>query len=135
VFGKDAKTARLKQVPLFADCSRRELGEIAAVADELRFPPGREVIREGAAGRELIVVLDGEIEVRRGGELVAQEEGANFFGEAALLTGEPRNATVTTTSEVQALVLTDRAFTRLLESSPELRRKVDASLDERRPPG
>jgi CRP-like cAMP-binding protein len=133
VFGKDTKIERLRKVPLFADCSKRELAEIAAVADELRFPPRREVIREGAAGRELVVVLSGDVEVTRGGELVAEERGANFFGEAALLTGAPRNATVTTTSEVEALVLTDRAFTRLLERSPEIERKVQASLEDRVP--
>lgn len=133
MFGKDTKIERLRKVPLFADCSRRELAEIAAVADELRFPARREVIREGAAGRELVVVLSGDVEVTRGGELVAEERGANFFGEAALVTGAPRNATVTTTSEVEALVLTDRAFARLLERSPEIERKVQASLDDRVP--
>jgi CRP-like cAMP-binding protein len=130
VFGKDAKVARLKQVPLFARCSKRELAEIAAAADEMHFPPGRELIQEGATGREFIVVLDGEVEVRRGGKRIPLKGGA-FFGEAALLTGAPRNATVTTSSDVTALVLTDRAFKRLLEGSPAIQGKLLASLAER----
>ncbi len=55
----------------------------------------------------------------------------SFFGEAALLTGAPRNATVTTTSPVQALLITDRAFTRLLKESPQIQQKILASLAAR----
>jgi CPA2 family monovalent cation:H+ antiporter-2 len=130
MFGKDAKVAQLRDVPLFSHCSKSELAEIAAAADELQFPPGRELITEGARGREFVVVLDGEVEVRRGGRRVPLK-GGQFFGEAALLTGAPRNATVTTTSDVTALVLTDRAFKRLLERSPAIQGKLLASLAER----
>jgi CRP/FNR family cyclic AMP-dependent transcriptional regulator len=131
MFRKDAKVELLKRVPLFSECSRRELGEIAAIADEMRFPQGRTLITEGAAGREFFVIVDGTVEVRRGRRRVALEGGPSFFGEAALLTGKPRNATVTTTSPVQALVITDRAFHRLLRDSPSIQRKIIASLAAR----
>ncbi|MGZ4335367.1 MAG: cyclic nucleotide-binding domain-containing protein [Gaiellaceae bacterium] len=132
MFSKNVKVRRLKEVPLFAGCSRRELEEIAAVADELAFPPGRVLIEEGATGREFIVVLDGDVEVRRRGRLLPRGD-VSYFGEVALLTGAPRNATVTTTTSVGALVLTDRAFDRLLSGSPTIRRKVLASLASRLP--
>lgn len=125
------KVARLKEVPLFAECSRRELASIAAIADEIRFPAGRTLIREGAVGREFVVVLDGSVEVRRGGRRVPLRGDTSSFGEAALLTGARRNATVTATSPVQALVITGRAFQRLLEGSPAIQRKILASLAAR----
>ena len=125
------KIAWLKRVPLFSGCSRRELGEIAAIADEMRFPAGRTLIKEGAPGREFIVVLDGTVEVRRGGRKLPARGDMTFFGEAALLTGARRNATVTTTSPVQALVITDRAFHRLLADSPAIQGKILASLAAR----
>jgi CRP-like cAMP-binding protein len=131
VFAKNVKVRRLKEVPLFAECSRRELEAIAAVADEMRFPPGRELITEGATGREFIVVLAGDVEVRRKGRRLP--DGPSYFGEVALLTGAPRNASVTTVGEVDALVLTDRAFDRLLDDAPSIRRKVMASLASRIP--
>jgi len=131
VFRKDVKIARLKEVPLFAECSRRELAAIAAIADEIRFPEGRTLIREGAVGREFIVVLDGSVEVRRGGRRVPLRGDTSSFGEAALLTGARRNATVTATSPVQALVITSRAFRRLLEDSPAIQRKIFAILAAR----
>jgi CRP-like cAMP-binding protein len=134
VFRKDVKLRRLKEVPLFSGCSKRELEEIAAVADEIVFPAGRTLIRQGATGREFIVVLDGDVEVRRDGRELPRGD-ANYFGEVALLTGAPRNATVTTTTQVDALVLTARAFDRIVATSDSIRRKVIASLASRLPPG
>jgi CRP-like cAMP-binding protein len=133
VFAKNLKVRRLKEVPLFSGCSKRELEEIAAVADELVFPAGRTLIEQGAAGREFIVVLDGDVEVRRDGNLLPRGD-ASYFGEVALLTGAPRNATVTTTTQVNALVITARAFDHLVANSQTIRRKVIASLASRLPP-
>ena len=131
MFTKDVKVTWLKRVPLFSECSRRELGEIASIADEVRLPEGRTLIKEGAGGREVIVVLDGAVEVRRGGRRVPVRGDMTFFGEMALLTGKPRSATVKTTSPVQALVITDQAFHRLLEANPKIQRKLLANLAAR----
>ena len=133
MFAKNLKVRRLKEVPLFSGCSKRELEEIAAVADELVFPAGRTLIEQGAAGREFIVVLDGDVEVRRDGNLLPRGD-ASYFGEVALLTGAPRHATVTTTTQVDALVITARAFDHLVANSQTIRRKVIASLASRLPP-
>jgi CRP/FNR family transcriptional regulator, cyclic AMP receptor protein len=131
MFAKNLKVQRLAQVPLFAQCSKRELGEIASVADEISLPAGRTLMREGDSGRELVVVLAGEVEVRRNGRRLPLSGDANVFGEAALLTGAPRNATVTTASPVTVLVITDRALDRLLREVPTLQRKLLASVAER----
>ena len=128
---KDAKLELLRRVPLFADCSKRELSEIAGLADEMHFSAGRTLIEEGKPGREFFVVVDGAVEIRRKGRRVALNDGWSFYGEAALLTGKPRNATVTTTSPVHALVVTDRAFRRVLQESPSIQGKLLASLAER----
>ena len=131
MFRKDAKIELLRRVPLFADCSKRELSEIAGLADEIHFSAGRTLIEEGKPGREFFVVVDGAVEIRRKGRRVALNDGWSFYGEAALLSGKPRNATVTTTTPVQALVINDRAFDRLLRDSPSIQRKILASLATR----
>jgi len=133
VFTKNAKVELLKQVPLFSDCSRRELTEIATITDEIHFPAGSALMEEGDAGKEFVVVVDGTVEVRRGGRRIPLKGGTNFFGETALLTGTPRNATVTTTSPVRALVITGRSFGRLLSDSPGIQRKILVSLAARLP--
>jgi len=130
---KNAKIEMLRKVPLFEQCSRRELDEIAGVADELQLAEARELTREGARGREFFVVIDGELEVRRRARKVATLGGGDFVGEMALVTGRPRNATVTTKSTVRALVITDRAFSRLLASSPTIQLKIMKALADRVP--
>ena len=133
MFTKNAKVELLKKVPLFSDCSRRELTEIATITDEIHFPAGTALMTEGDVGKEFVVVVEGAVEVRRNGRPVPLKGDANFFGETALLTGTPRNATVTTTSPVRALVITARSFGRLLTDSPGIQRKILTSLAARLP--
>jgi CRP/FNR family transcriptional regulator, cyclic AMP receptor protein len=130
VLSRNAKVDAIRRVPLFAGCSAGDLEQIAAVADELRFDAGRTLIEQGAVGREFILVLEGDVEVTRDGEQVPLK-GEAYFGEMALVSGEPRNATVTTTSPVRALVITQRAFERLLRDAPEIQTKIMATVDER----
>jgi CRP-like cAMP-binding protein len=129
---KDAKLELLSQVPLFAGCSKRELGEIATLADELGFPAGTTLIEEGKHGREFFVLIEGEVDVKAKGRKVntTLSEGA-FFGEMALVSAKPRNATVTTTSPVRVLVVSEPAFRRLLRDSPQIQLKVLQTLADR----
>ena len=133
MFGKNAKIELLKGVPLFAECSKRELASIAQIADEIDFPAGRTLIEEGKPGREFFVIVAGTVEVRRGGRKLTQRGDSNYFGEIALLTGKPRNATVTTTSPIRALVVSDRAFKGLLQDIPSLAPKLLTTLAARLP--
>ena len=121
---RDAKRELLKRVPLFGSCSKTDLDAIGRIADELDLPAGRTLIREGARGREFFALAEGEVEVRRQGRKVATMRDGDFFGEIALLADTPRTSTVTTTTPVRLLVITDRAFARLLESEPRIRAKV-----------
>jgi CRP/FNR family transcriptional regulator, cyclic AMP receptor protein len=130
---KNAKVEMLRAVPLFAQCSKRELEEVAGVTDEVSLAAGRVVIREGARGGEFLVVIDGTLDVERGGRSVGTIRAGEFVGEISLVTGRPRNATVTATEDVRALVLTDRAFRRLLADSPTIQTKVLRALAERVP--
>jgi CRP-like cAMP-binding protein len=129
--GRDAKVELLKSVPLFAGCSKTELRRLAATADEVDLRSGFLLMREGRPGREFFVLIDGTVEVTRKGKKISELGGGDWFGEIALLTKVPRTATVTATSAVRALVLTDRAFRQLVESMPSIGIKVLASVGER----
>jgi CRP/FNR family transcriptional regulator, cyclic AMP receptor protein len=128
---KDTKLELLRKVPLFAQCSRKELEEIGKIADEIDFPAGKVLTHEGNPGREFFVLLDGTAEVTKGKRKVRQLSGGDFFGEIALVSDVPRTATVTTASPARALVITDRSFKRLLERSPSIQLKVLRALAER----
>ena len=128
---RDAKIELLKGVPLFAGCSKSELQRIAALADELDLADGATLIREGEKGREFIVVAEGSVRVTRGGKTLRELGSGDFIGEIALVADVPRTATVTATSPVRLLVVTDRAFRSVLEQMPSIATKVLQSLGER----
>jgi CRP/FNR family transcriptional regulator, cyclic AMP receptor protein len=129
--GHNSKIDLIKRVPLFGSASRRELEEIAAIADEIDLPEGKTLITEGETGREFFVLIEGTAEVQRGGKKVATIGAGDFFGEIALITKTPRNATIKTTSPARALVITDRAFRQLLDHSPQIAVGVLTALAER----
>lgn len=128
---KNTKVEFLKRVPLFAGCSKKEFGEIAMITDEITVPEGTVLITEGQRGRQFFVVFEGSVDVSREGTRLAVTGGSEIFGEIALLSDSPTTATVTTTSQVRALVITDRAFRRLLEQSPGIQLKVMTAMAQR----
>jgi CRP-like cAMP-binding protein len=129
--GKDAKVELLKQVPLFAKLDKKGLQDVAHIADEIDLPAGKEMATEGDRGREFFVLLKGEAEVTKGGRQINTMQEGDFFGEIALVTKMPRTATVTATTDVDVLVITERAFDELLKKSPEIGRNVAEALAER----
>jgi CRP-like cAMP-binding protein len=133
VLRKNAKLELLKRVPLFADCSRRELEAVAAIADELAMPAGRDLTKEGARGAEFVVLAEGAADVRRRGRKVNTLGSGDFLGEIALVTGARRTATVRTTAPSRLLVLTAVAFRRVLRETPSLQLKVLDAVARRVP--
>src|ERR671922_2003371 len=108
--GKDAKVELLKKVPLFARLDKKHLQDVAQIADELDLPAGKEMATEGDRGREFFVLLKGEAEVTKAGQRINTMKEGDFFGEIALVSKMPRTATVTATSDVDVLVITERDF-------------------------
>lgn len=129
--GKDAKVELLKRVPLFAKLDKKGLQDVAHIADELDLSAGKEMATEGDRGREFFVLLKGEAEVTKGGQRINTMREGDFFGEIALVTKMPRTASVTATTDVDVLVITERAFDSLLKKSPEISRSVAEALAER----
>jgi len=134
VLRRNEKVELIKRVPLFAHCSKRELREVAQLADEIDLREGKEMTRQGSRGREFFVLLEGTANVTKNGRRINTLGPGDFFGEIALVSDTPRTATVTATSPVRALVVTDRSFRRLLEDSPSIQSKVLTALAERLAP-
>ena len=131
---KNRKIDLIRTVPLFSGCSKKELERISMIADEIDFRSGKTLIKEGAPGREFFVLADGTAEISRKGKRIDTAGPGEFFGEMALLTDQPRNATVTTTSDVDALVITASSFRSLVESNPLIALKVMRAVADRLPP-
>jgi CRP-like cAMP-binding protein len=128
---RDSKVEMIGKVPLFGGCSKRELGAIAAVADEIDVPEGFTLIREGERGRDFVVIVKGTARVTQKTRKVRDLGPGDWAGEIALITDSPRTATVVMTSAGVLLVLTDRAFRSVLEHSPSIAPKLMRALGER----
>ena len=132
--GRNAKVELIRQVPLFARCNRKELAELASIADEVDLAAGRVLMREGERGREFFVLLRGSADVLRNGRKINQLGDGDFFGEIALVSRSVRTATVTTTGPSRVLVMHERAFRALLDHMPQIQIRVLEALADRLAP-
>ena len=104
---------------------------IAELASHLEVPAGEELTREGEEGREFIVLLDGEVEVRRGGQAIATLGPGSYFGEIALIEQQPRTATVIAKTPVSAEVIGRSGFRLSLAEVPGLASELLAAVASR----
>jgi CRP-like cAMP-binding protein len=127
----DARSARLKAVPLFAHCNGKELDFIATQVEEMDFPAGRVLCTEGMNGGDFFILESGAADVTRGGKKIATMKPGDFFGEIALVDGGKRTATVTTTVPSRCFVLGPRQFQNVLHQNVEVIHSVMKALASR----
>ena len=77
------------------------------------------------------MIIDGEATVTRGDKAVATVTGGDFFGEIALLEHVVRTATVTAATPLRFFVVSNQAFRSVLETDPNIERKVLRALARR----
>jgi len=82
------------------------------------------VIREGRPGHEFFTIAGGTASVVREGRTLAELGPGDHFGELAILTGAPRNATVVSTTAMELVILDERAFRGLLAELPCFSRRI-----------
>jgi CRP/FNR family cyclic AMP-dependent transcriptional regulator len=128
---QDQKVTTLKQSPLFEGLSRKQLAALARLTDDIEVPAGTVLCEQGKRGREFFVIIDGEATVTRGGKAVATIGSGDFFGEIALLEHVVRTATVTAAAPLRFFVISDRAFQAVLDTDPNIERKVLRALARR----
>ena len=124
--------SRLKSIPLFEEVGDEELDQIAPFAQEVSVPEGQVLVREGDFSYELMAIEEGEAEVTRGGEHLADLGPGDFFGEMGLLEKTLRNATVTAKSPMRLITLTGWDLRRVERAAPVAIDRVRAVLEERR---
>src|SRR5689334_17028261 len=122
---------RLAEIPLFEGLSKKELSHISSLATRLELPAGKALTKEGQQGYEFIIVLEGEVEVRQHGQVVAKRGAGDYFGEIALLDNRPRTATVMAITPVVIEVIERREFLGLVAENPEISQKIMATMAQR----
>jgi CRP/FNR family transcriptional regulator, cyclic AMP receptor protein len=118
-------------VPLFSECSKRELRLLGKTAIVEPRATGATLVTEGQTGANAFVILQGRCRVIRKGRRVAQIEAGGVVGELSLLNPAPCNATVVAESPLEVAILRRRDFLALLERSPSISFKLLKSLAAR----
>jgi putative ABC transport system ATP-binding protein len=114
----------LKGVDAFKNLTPHELTNVAEHMTRRQFLAGETIIREGEVGEELFLISEGEVEVNRAGREIARLGPGDFFGELALLSGNPRNATVKALQPVDTYVLGAEDFNAAINASASFREQL-----------
>jgi CRP/FNR family transcriptional regulator, cyclic AMP receptor protein len=130
--GHNSKIDLIKRVPLFAAASKAELAEIASIADEIDLPADKTLIKEGDAGHEFFVLVEGTASVERSGRRIADLGPGDFFGEVGLLEKDRRNATVVSRSPMRLITLTGWDLKRMEKAMPQAVDEIRAVMEKRR---
>lgn len=129
--GRDAHLDHLAQVPLFAAFSKKDLQKIARASDEIEVQAGKVLVDQGRIGHEFFLIVEGKAVVKRNDKKVADLGPGQYFGELALLTRAPRDATVEAASDMRLLVLGQREFSGIIDEVPGLAHKMLSAMAER----
>jgi signal transduction histidine kinase len=130
---RTAVETSLTTVPLFAGLASQDLRPIVAAGHTRTLAADRLVFREGDASDGLYVILDGSVRIYKrdddGTEVDLHAVAAGgYFGELALIDGEPRSASVETLTPCDFFILKRQAFIGLLSQSPQLLATVLSNL-------
>ena len=114
----DRRIALLAATPLFAGVDAVGMEMIAGRAVEVTFDRGHVIARQGDIGTGFFVIVDGTVNVIRGGTEVARLGPGEFFGELSVLDGEPRNAQVVADGPTTCLALATWDFEAIVTEQP-----------------
>jgi CRP-like cAMP-binding protein len=128
---KSSPTEFLAKVPLFKGCSKDELKLLDRATTRADYPAGHVLCKEGAIGRELIILLDGQAVVERDGTQITVLGPGDFIGEMSLLDGGPRSASVTSLSAISTLILLPHEFWQVIDEVPPLAHRLLSTLASR----
>lgn len=119
------KILYLKKINLFEGLSVSELAAVASVTEEIVYPPGEIVIKEGETGETMYLIIKGEVSVikgqEKGREIELDRIGAGaYFGEMALFEDVVRSASIRTEKETHLLVLHQLEFSEIVREYPQI---------------
>ena len=120
---------------MFSGLSQAHLRQVASLAEEIAYSPGRMIVRTGSPGIAFYVIVDGRAKVLRG--KIASAQGTwllgpgDFFGEMALLDGGPRTASVVAETPLTTIRIERAGFRKMLKEEPEIALKLLEAMASR----
>ena len=118
------ETARLvkmlAKVPLFSGLDQTSLQAVAAAGREVSFESGKRILAQGEPGLSFLLVLDGTVEVQKGGKKIATLKSGNFFGEMTVFDDNPRSADIVAVESTTCFGIASWSFFPLLRTNPDI---------------
>ena len=110
----------LRKVALFATLPPAELKQVAQITSEQLYADGATVVREGDRGDRLLIIVSGALRVLSGAKEIARRGPGEYVGEIALVTGEPRTASLVASGDTRCLAIGRREFDAILRDRPQV---------------
>ncbi len=125
----------LAMSPIFEPCTIEERKTLMDRFEQKNYDIDGDIIKEGDAGDSIFLIKSGNVRVTiiKGGKVLelARLQAGEFFGEIALVTGQPRTATVSAVTQSEVLELKKADFDEITGSHPEIKGIIQAYLQDR----
>lgn len=112
--------AMLSSVPIFAGLETKARKAIASQGKEFSYKEGAVVVSRGTLGVGFFLILDGKVEVRKDGKVLATLSKGEFFGEMSLIDDQPRSADVVAVQPTKCWAISSWAFASVMKAHPEI---------------
>ncbi len=123
--------AVLPELPLFSDLPQHAFDELISDLDQWRVPSGAVIVRQGEVGHSFFVVVSGEARVERDGDELATLGRGELFGEMALLSRNPRAASVVAASACELFEIKRERIDDLMTRYPSVERVLQKFCRQR----
>ena len=130
------KILHLRTIQIFEGLSVAEMAAVASITEEVLYPKGTVIIKEGEKGETMYMIIEGEVSVIKGSpagpEVVLDKiRAGDYFGEMALFEDLVRSATIRTEQDTRVLVLDKREFTEIVREYPLIALHICKVLSQR----
>lgn len=121
----------IKNAPLFAHLSKKDIKQLAGAMNPRSFPAGSVVIEKGKPGLGFFVIASGSATVTVAGDKVRTLQAGDHFGEVALIDDGPRMAEVTAETDMECYALAAWQFRPFVQDHPDVAWALMQSLVKR----
>jgi len=127
----------LKENDFFFDVEENQLEALVQMTEKISYPEGESVLQEGDPAESFFIISSGRVSIWHLKNLLGKKvhlgdlNKGSFFGEIALLTGQPRSATVITEEPCVFYVLHKSHFKSILENNPSIATAMEYVLQRR----
>ncbi len=124
MFKKEPHYLQYRDFAFAESASTDELEILSRLSTRIDVKEGSVLMREGAFGNEVLLLVKGQLLIERDGELIASASPGAVVGERAVILNEPRGATVRVAKDSTILAMTRSEFNTLLAECPTIARNI-----------